>query len=146
MSLIKWKTNELFPSFDSLWDYSLNRDFFSNGLQLGTTIPAVNTAETETSFQLELAIPGLKKEDFKIDLDHNVLTISSEKKEEKESKEEEKVTRREFSYSAFKRSFQLPENVNKEGISAEYVDGLLKLTLPKLDSPKLESRKQIDIK
>jgi HSP20 family protein len=79
-------------------------------------------------------------------LDHNVLTISSEKKEEKESKEEEKVTRREFSYSAFKRSFQLPENVNKEGISAEYVDGLLKLTLPKLDSPKLESRKQIDIK
>ena len=146
MSLIKWKTNELFPSFDSLWDYSMNRDFFSNCLQLGTTIPAANTTETDTCFQLELAIPGLKKEDFTIDLDQNVLTISSEQKEEKESKEEEKVTRREFSYSAIKRSFQLPENVNKEEISAAYVDGLLKVTLPKLETPKLESRKQIDIK
>ena len=115
-------------------------------MQLGTTIPAVNTMETETSYQLELAIPGLKKEDFKIDLDHNILTISSEKKVEKEEKEGEKVTRREFSYSSFQRSFQLPDNVKKEDISAEYIDGLLKLTLPKLESPKLESRKQIDIK
>jgi HSP20 family protein len=65
MSLIKWKSNELFPNLDSLWDYSFNRDFYSKGMQLGTTIPAVNTMETETSYQLELAIPGLKKEDFK---------------------------------------------------------------------------------
>ena len=146
MSLIKWKSNELFPNLDSLWDYSFNRDFYSKRMQLGTTIPAVNTMETETSYPLELPIPGLKKEDFKIDLDHNILTISSEKKVEKEEKEGEKVTRREFSYSSFQRSFQLPDNLKKEDISAEYVDGLLKLTLPKLESPKLESRKQIDIK
>lgn len=97
-------------------------------------------------FEISRRVCGLKKEDFMIDLDHNILTISSEKKVEKEEKEGEKVTRREFSYSSFQRSFQLPDNVKKEDISAEYVDGLLKLTLPKLESPKLESRKQIDIK
>ncbi len=146
MSLIKWKDNSLFPTFDSLWDDFLNRDFFSKSLELGTSIPAVNTKETDESYILEVAIPGMKKEDFNIDLNDNVLTISSEKKEEKEEKDGEKITRREFSYSSFKRSFQLPENIKKDDISAEYSDGLLKLALPKTEPKKVENKKQIEIK
>ena len=145
MSLIKWKDNSLFPTFNPLWDDVFNRDFFSKSLELGTSIPAVNTKETDESYHMEVAIPGMKKEDFNIDLNDNILTISSEKKEEKEEKDGEKITRREFSYSSFKRSFQLPENIKKNDISAEYSDGLLKLALPKTEPKQVESRKQIDI-
>ena len=145
MSLIKWKDNSLFPTFNPLWDDVFNRDFFSKSLELGTSIPAVNTKETDESYHMEVAIPGMKKEDFNIDLNDNILTISSEKKEEKEEKDGEKITRREFSYSSFKRSFQLPENIKKNDISAEYSDGLLKLALPKTEPKQVESRKQIEI-
>ncbi len=146
MSLIKWKDNSLFPTFDSFRDDFFNRDFFSNSLELGTSIPAVNTKETDESYFIEVAIPGMKKEDFNIDLNDNVLSISSEKKEEKEEKDGEKITRREFSYSSFKRSFQLPENIKKDDISAEYSDGLLTLALPKTGPKKVENKKQIEIK
>ena len=146
MSLIKWNESSLFPASDSLWDDFLNRDFFRKGLELGTSIPAVNTKETVDSYVMEVAIPGMKKEDFKIDINDNILTISSEKKEEKEEKDGEKITRREFSYSSFKRSFQLPVNIKKDDISAEYSDGLLKLALPKIEPKQLESKKQIEIK
>mgnify|MGYP003572495932 FL=1 len=145
MSLIKWKDNSLFPTFNPLWDDVFNRDFFSKSLELGTSIPAVNTKETDESYHMEVAIPGMKKEDFNIDLNDNILTISSEKKEEKEEKDGEKITRREFGYSSFKRSFQLPENIKKNDISAEYSDGLLKLALPKTEPKQVESRKQIEI-
>jgi len=146
MSLIKWKSDDLFPSIDSVWDNFFNKDFFSKGLDLGTKLPAVNTKETDDSFQVEVAVPGMKKEDFKIDLDNNILTISSEKKEEKEEKDGEKVTRREFSYSSFQRSFQLPDNVKEDEISAEYTDGLLKLSIPKTEPKKVENKKQIEVK
>lgn len=146
MSLIKWNSNDLFPSIESIWDNFFNRDFFSKGLDLGTKVPAINTKETDDSFQVEVAVPGMKKEDFKIDLDNNILTISSEKKEEKEEKDGKKITRREFSYSSFQRSFQLPDNVKEEEISAEYTDGLLKLSIPKTESKKVENKKQIEIK
>lgn len=146
MSLINWKENSLFPTFDSLWDDFFNRDFVNKSLELGTTIPAVNTKETDESYLLELAIPGMQKEDFNVDLDNHTLTISSEKSEDKEEKDGEKVRRREFSYSSFKRSFQIPENIKEEDISAEYTDGLLKLTLPKTEPTQVaESKKQIEI-
>ena len=146
MSLIKWNSNDLFPSIDSIWDNFFNRDFLSKGLDLGTKVPAVNTKETDGSFQVEVAVPGMKKEDFKIDLDNNILTISSEKKEEKDEKDGEKISRREFSYFSFQRSFHLPNNVKEEQISAEYADGLLKLTIPKTETKKIENKKQIEIK
>ncbi|MBT3645497.1 MAG: Hsp20/alpha crystallin family protein [Pelagibacteraceae bacterium] len=146
MSLIKWNSNDLFPSIDSIWDNFFNRDFLSKGLDLGTKVPAVNTKETDGSFQVEVAVPGMKKEDFKIDLDNNILTISSEKKEEKDEKDGEKISRREFSYFSFQRSFHLPNNVKEEEISAEYADGLLKLTIPKTETKKIENKKQIEIK
>lgn len=145
MSLINWKKNNLFPTVDSLWGDFLDRDFFSKKLELGTSVPAVNTKETEEAYVLEIAVPGMQKEDINVDLDNNLLTISSEKEEEKEEKDGEKITRREFSYSSFNRSFQLPENIDTEAISANYSDGLLKLSLPKTEPIQAENKKHIEI-
>lgn len=141
MSLIKWKESNLFPAFNSLWD-----NFFQKGLELGTSIPAMNTSETEKEYQVEIAVPGLKKDDFKINLEHNILSISSETKTETEEKDGEKVTKREFNYSSFQRSFSLPENVDKDQISAEYINGILKLHIPKTSPTQVEKKKQIEIK
>lgn len=146
MSLTKWKRDELFPTFNSLWDDSFSNDLFNRGLELGTSLPAVNLSETDTSYHVEVAIPGFKKEDLNINVDNNFLTISSEKKDEKEEKKGKKVTRREFSYTSFQRSFQLPDNVNKANISAEYKDGILKLDLPKTVQTRVEDKKKIEIK
>lgn len=145
MSIIKWNTNNLFPNLDEFWGDFLNRDYYSKGFDLGTKIPAVNTSETEKGYQLEVAIPGFKKEDLTIHLDNNILTISSEHKEEHEEKEGKKITRKEFNYTSFQRSFELPEHVNKEEINASYVDGILKLHLPKVAITKVDNKKQISI-
>lgn len=131
MSLIKFMKDEpLFPSFASWFDDFWGKDSF-NAVQLGTSVPAVNITDDGNAFKIELAAPGLKKEDFKVSLDHKVLTISAEHKEEKEEKSEGKVTRREYSFSSFKRSFALPDNVQVENIEANYVDGVLRLNVPK---------------
>lgn len=115
-------------------------------MELGTSIPAVNSKETDNEYLMEIAAPGLKKGDFDIGLDHGVLTISSEQKQEHEEKEGETVTRREFSYSSFSRSFQLPDDVNTDAINAEYKDGLLLLTMPKMEPREIEKSKRIEIK
>ncbi|RME14773.1 MAG: Hsp20/alpha crystallin family protein, partial [Bacteroidetes bacterium] len=86
---------------------------------IGSTIPSANIKESEDKFEVELGIPGVKKEDIKIDLENDVLTISSEQKEEK-SEEKDNYTRREFNYSAFSRSFTLPDIVDTDKITAEY--------------------------
>jgi HSP20 family protein len=99
--------------------------------------PAVNIKEDHKSFTIQMAAPGKKKEDFLVDLDKKTLTISSEEKQEKEEKNE-KYTRKEYSYSAFKRSFTLPENVSTEAISATYVDGILNVVIPKNEPKKPE--------
>jgi HSP20 family protein len=146
MSLIKWNSRDFFPKLESIWDDFFSKDFFSKAIDLGTTIPAVNTKETDTAYQMELAAPGLKREDFNISLNDRILTISSEKKEEKEEKEGEKITRREFSYSSFQRSFQLPDDVKEEDISASYEDGLLKIVLPKSSTVPAAKGKKIEVK
>ncbi len=146
MSLTKWNSDDLFPTFDSIWDDFFSRTSFARSMDLGTTIPAANMKETDEAYLLEVAIPGMKKDDFDIDLDNNVLTISSESKEEKEEKDGEKVTRREFSYSSFKRSFQIPQNVKKEEVEAEYADGLLKLSIPKSTKETVDSSQKINVK
>ncbi|MCC5937608.1 MAG: Hsp20/alpha crystallin family protein [Lunatimonas sp.] len=123
-----------FPTFDTwfdqLFDFPASIDRAGRPGSFRSTLPAVNIKEDEKSFQLEVAAPGFSKEDFKINYDHEQLTISSEKKEESVS--DEKVTRREFSYQAFKRSFYLPEEmIDVEGIRAQYKDGILHVVLPK---------------
>ena len=110
------------------------------------TVPAVNISESKDYFNLSLAIPGMKKNDFKIDLEGNILTISSEKEENKEEKEAQ-FTRREYSFSSFRRSFTLPDEVSKEKIEAVYEEGVLKLTLPKKEeAKKVATSKQISVK
>lgn len=101
-----------------------------------TNLPAVNIKEDETSYTLFLAVPGVKKENFAVNLEQNKLTIAF-KQEEATTEQTEKYTIKEFGYQAFERSFRLPKNVNTEGISAAYVDGILNVTLPKIE-PKVE--------
>jgi len=108
------------------------------------SVPATNIVENEDSFELELAVPGLNKEDFRIDIENNTLTISSEKKEEKEVKEKN-YTRKEFAHGSFSRSFVLPKSVNTEKISAEYKNGILVMNIPKKEEEKASIKRQIEI-
>ena len=118
MKLIKRNDDWGFPS---VWEDFFNNDLFNLPAvaSRGATVPAVNINETDKEFELELAAPGLKKNDFKVNIDRNVLTVSTEKKEEKEEKDKN-FTRKEFSYHSFSRSFTLPESVNQEKIDAKY--------------------------
>ena len=120
---------------------------FDNGGFLGRTmnVPAVNITEEKDEYKVSVAAPGLKKDDFKIDVDGNMLTISSEKEENKEEKDKT-FTRKEYSYSSFSRSFTLPEEINKEKIEARYEDGVLKIALPRKEEAKKPTAKQIAVK
>jgi HSP20 family protein len=109
-----------------------------------SSIPAVNIREDEQNFTLDLAIPGLDKKDLKIDMNENVLTISSETSKESEDKHNG-YKRKEFSYSTFSRSFYVPENVTGEKIEANYKDGVLTVTLPKKDEGKNQITRKIEI-
>ena len=136
------KMPSLFNDFFRPWD-----EWFEGGLTSRVlNVPAVNITENKDEFMVSLAIPGMKKEDFNIDIEGNMLTISSEKEESKEEKDE-KQTRKEFNYSSFSRSFSLPDEVNMEKIDARYVDGVLKLSLPKKEeAKKIATSKHIAIK
>ena len=123
-----------------------NEWFDDDGLRgRAMNVPAVNITEHKDEYQVSLAVPGLKKEDFKIDVDGNMLTISSEKVENKEEKDK-RFTRKEYGYSSFSRSFTLPEEINKEKIEAKYEDGVLKLSLPRKAEAKVPSTKHIAVK
>jgi len=120
-------------------------EWFDGGLWGRTiNIPAVNIIEHKDEYMVSLAVPGMKKDDFKIDVDANMLTISSEKEENKEEKDK-KFTRKEYNYSSFRRSFTLPEEINKEKIDATYEDGVLKIALPCKEEVK-KNEKHIVIK
>lgn len=108
------------------------------------TAPAVNVAESAEGYRIEVAAPGLQKSDFKLNLDHNRLTISAEKENKAEEKSE-KYTRREFSYSSFQRTFTLPTTVDGEKINATYVDGVLHVELPKREEAKVKPARTIEI-
>jgi len=150
MSLIVRKPQMDFPAFGSLIDQFFNNDFFDwsnrNFSVTNTTLPAVNIKEDNDKFQVEVAAPGLKKEDFKIEVNHNMLSISSEKQEEKtEGQEGGTYTRREFSYQSFVRSFSLPESVDADKIEASYNDGVLVLNIPKKEEAKPKPARVIQI-
>ena len=108
------------------------------------TMPAVNITESKDDFAIELAAPGLEKKDFNVEIHNNVLTISCQK-EMKNEVEDEKVMRREFSYTAFKRSFTLPESADGDKIKANYNEGILKLSIPKREEAKEKPARQISI-
>jgi len=126
----------------------LMEDFDRNllGRQTGRQMmtPAVNIRENEDGFVLEMAAPGMQKSDFKINLDNNVLTLSSEKQEEKEENTE-KFSRREFNYGIFCRSFSLPKTINLDKIKADYKDGILSVSLPKREEAKVAVNRQIEV-
>ena len=140
MSLIK-RNNLVFPS---LMNDFFKPDWFGGLENYSSNLPAVNIKESEEGFELELAIPGFQKEDFNIELDNELLTISSEVKDESETKEEN-YTRKEFSFSSFRRSFTLPETVDGGKINATYEDGILKLALPKKDEALPKPKRLIEI-
>ena len=140
MSLVR-RNSLLFPT---LMNDFFKPDWFGGMEKFESRIPAVNIKESETGFELELAIPGKKKEDFNVEIDDNVMTISMETKSEDHSTEEH-YTRKEFSYQSFKRSFTLPETVNEDKIEASYTDGILKFNLPKRDEVLPKPKKTIEI-
>jgi HSP20 family protein len=144
MSLIKrsdWPTTK--GSF--LSDFFDDERFFGSPWLRGQQAPAVNVKETDKNYEVEVAAPGFNKEDFDVTLEHGLLTISAEKKEEAEKKED-RYTRREFEYTQFSRSFSLPKNVNEEDVKASYESGVLKLLITKKEFPGTKPRKSIQIK
>jgi HSP20 family protein len=127
-----------------LWSSLFDDDFFPVVSQRSTSMPAVNIKEDEKKFLLDLAVPGIDKGDLKIEIHEDVLTISSENKNEKEETHDG-FKRREFSYSSFCRSFYLPENVNKDKIGANYKDGILSVELPKEEEEKTKISREVKI-
>jgi len=131
----------------------LFNDFFAtdwlggttNTSKIGFNTPAVNVKESDDNFTLEIAAPGLVKEDFNIELNNDVLAISSKSMVDKESKINEKYTRKEFNYSAFKRIFNLPDTVEGSKIEASYKNGVLLITLPKKEEAKVQPKRLIEI-
>lgn len=150
MNLIKRNGNSM-NQWPLLFDDFFNRDFFDWGLSnysdTNTSIPKVNVKETKDNFEVEVAAPGMNKNDFKIQLDGNTLSISSEKSNQREeNNEDEKYSRREFSYQSFQRSFTLPKDVvDADKIEAKYENGLLHLVIPKKEEAKQKPPKQIQI-
>jgi HSP20 family protein len=149
-SLVK-SNGTLFPTIPSLFDDFFTRDWLDSSLANwrvnGATLPAVNVMETNDDFRIEVAAPGMKRSDFKVELDNNVLTISSEREDKSEEKDSNgNYTRREFSYQSFQRSFSLPENkVLGDKITARYADGILHVTVPKSEDAKVKPAKQITV-
>jgi HSP20 family protein len=144
MSLVRFSNQ--YPSlFDRIFENDLfdwsNRNFSNTN----TTLPAVNVKESIDGFEVEMAAPGLTKNDFKIELDHDVLTISSEKQAENETDNNKQFTRREFSYQSFTRSFTLPNSASSENIGAKYENGVLRVFIPKKEEAKPKPIRQISI-
>lgn len=141
MNLIKRNSNLILPS---LLDEIFKPDWNGGIQNFNTTIPAVNIKESETDFKLELFAPGLKKEDFNIEIDQKTLSISSEKQTETEENNET-YSRKEFSFTSFKRTFNLPETVNFDTIEANYENGILNLRLPKREEALPKPKRMIEI-
>lgn len=131
----------LFEDFFKPW-----REWFDEGWERVASMPSVNVSESENEYKISLAAPGLNKEDFKVNVEGGLITISAEKSSEKEDKED-KYTRKEYNYTSFSRTFTLPENIKSEKIDARYEKGELMISLPKLEvENKKPSHKKIEIK
>ena len=142
------KTNRPLRTYDPWNDFFSLENFFSPeavGKQAGRNLPAVNISEDEKCFCVDVVAPGFKKEDFKVNVEDDMLTISAETKTENEDQDAKKqYTRREYSYNAFTRSFRLPDNVKDDAIKANYKEGILKLEIPKSEV-QVKATKQISV-
>ena len=144
------KTNgNLFPTIPSLFDDFFTRDFFNrssfNQVSNSETLPAVNIQETDKSYEIEVAAPGMNKDDFNIELKNNVLVVNAHRTNEIEDKGDNYM-RKEFNYQQFQRSFQLPQlMVEEDKVCAKYNDGILCITVPKKESETLNSSRRIEI-
>ncbi len=140
MTLIKWQhRNPLSDMVNNLFDNDLG-DFFGKRF----SDPAANIIENNDSFRLEIAVPGLNKDDFRINLENNILTISAELEDEKRE-EGKNYSRKEFYYGSFSRAFTLPKTIDLEKIKADYQNGILCVILPKKDEARVETKKEIKI-
>ncbi len=149
MTIVK-RNGSLLNSFPTLFDDFLNRDLFnwrqSNFSNSNTTVPTVNIRETNEAYQVEMAAPGMEKKDFKVELEGNLLTISSEKEYQPDETEGSKYSLKEFSYQSFQRSFSLPKDVvDADKISAIYQNGVLHLSIPKKEEVKQKASRLIEI-
>ena len=133
------------PFFPSLIDDFIKTDWNLKVPTFSGTVPAVNIKELDSQFEIELAVPGMKKDDFEIEVEDGVLSISSTQEEEQVN-EKGKFTRREFSYSSFRRSFTLPESVDPKKIDATYKEGVLLVLLPKHKEAQPQPKKLIKIR
>ncbi|GAB4041649.1 Hsp20/alpha crystallin family protein [Spirosoma jeollabukense] len=149
------RANNLPSLIENFFGRDMNDFFGQTTLQ---SIPAVNVVEHNDGFRIDVAAPGLKKEDFKLNLNHNNLTISAYREERNEQpaaqsdqdgqtdrKNQEKYARREFSYTSFQRTFMLPNSVEADQIKANYEDGVLKIEIPKREDAKVKPPRQIEI-
>ena len=140
-----------FPSMPSLLNDLFSDDWIdsshANWKTSGASLPAVNVRETNDDYRIEVAAPGMKRDEFKVELDNNVLTISSQQEDKREENDQNGAySRREFSYQSFQRSFSLPgTKVDGEKIAAKYVDGILHITIPKKEEAKVKPAKQIKV-
>ena len=125
MRIVKYNNNNVFPS---LINEFFNDDFGMNFLNRSHSVPSVNSVENNDSFEIDLAVPGMKKEDFTIELNDKVLVISSETSN---TMENDKMRLNEFNFSSFQRSFRVPDSVDQDKIKANYKNGILKIKLPK---------------
>ncbi len=149
MTPIKWSSS-FFPTLPRLFDDFFTRDLndWSNNhfSSTNTTLPSVNIRESNDGFLVEMAAPGMKKGDFKIELDNEYLKISSEKQTEQETNDTQRYTRREFSYQSFVRSFHLPKSVvDTNKINARYENGILQVLIPKREEAKALPPRQIQV-
>ena len=136
-NLNRWNPTLLDELFDDRW---FNFDTFSN------TLPAVNTIEKGNQYLLEIAVPGMDKKDFQIEIDDDLITVSSTSKRENDVKDGFNYNRQEFNYDSFYRTFSLPKEVDQSKIKAIYTNGILTITLPKLKEVISKSRKLIEVK
>ena len=149
MSLVK-KNGSRLNALPMLFDDFFGRELFdwknSNFSNTSTTIPAVNIKETPEHYEVEVAAPGMTKKDFNLELDGNILTISSERQSQREENESERYSLREFSYQSFQRTFTLQkEVVDVEKIEAKYENGILRLLIPKKEEARQKPPRQIQI-
>lgn len=143
MNLVRKNNNVWFPS---LLDEFFSPDWNGGLEQRKTTVPSVNIKESEDHFNLELSIPGFKKDDINIEVNENILTISSTVETTSEDTDEKgNYTRKEFSRTSFKRSFKLPKTINEDAINANYEDGILTLALPKKEEALPKPKRLIEI-
>jgi len=142
------KRNELFPTWSKFFNDFIDKDIFDYSNRhfsnTNTTLPAVNIKEDDGGYMVEMAVPGMEKADFRINLENNMLCISSEKKSESEKKDDN-YSRKEFSYQSFSRSFSLPESADESKIDAKYQNGILIINIPKKEEAKPKPPRYIEI-